>query len=205
MNDRDRANRPSLALLLVAVTFAASPAVARQEANDQEMAEMMRRAQRFTQPAERHRVLERFLGSWDTETRVVMGGARPEAEKGTAEGSWVMDGRWLEIRGLGSMLGMPLETLQVIGYDNFKMSFVTTFVSSMDTAMNHSEGDLTADEDVLITYGTLDEYLTGEHDKMVKYVWRFTSPDRIVFEVHDLPIGETDTKVVEVVYTRRKP
>jgi hypothetical protein len=56
----------------------------------------------------------------------------------------------------------------------------------------------------LITYGTIDEYLTGEHDKMVKYVWRFLSEDKIVLEVHDLPIGENNAKVVELTFTRQK-
>ena len=33
---------------------------------------------------------------------------------------------------------------------------------------------------------------------------RFESPDRFVMEIHDLPIGEKNTKVVEIVYKRRK-
>jgi hypothetical protein len=53
-------------------------------------------------------------------------------------------------------------------------------------------------------YGTLDEYLSGEHDKMVKYVYRFVSADEIVFEVHDLPIGEVNTQVMEFRFTRKK-
>ena len=48
----------------------------------------------------------------------------------------------------------------------------------------------------------LDEYLTGEHDKMVKYAWRFLSPDEMVLEVHDLHIGEQDTMVLETRYRR---
>jgi hypothetical protein len=54
----------------------------------------------------------------------------------------------------------------------------------------------------LLSYGTIDEYLTGEHDKMVKYVWRFPSKDKMVLEIHDLPIGENNTKVLEFAYTR---
>jgi hypothetical protein len=42
-------------------------------------------------------------------------------------------------------------------------------------------------------YGTLDEYLTGEHDKMVKSVWRFVSDDEMRLEVHDLAIGESNS------------
>ncbi len=57
---------------------------------------------------------------------------------------------------------------------------------------------------VLVSYGTLDEYLTGENDKMVKYLWRFTGPDELVLEVYDLPIGEKNNQVIEVRFRRRK-
>lgn len=168
-----------------------------------DMAEMMARMKRYTQPGAQHEALERFLGTWDTETRITMGGQATPPEKGEATFSWLMDGRWLQSRGKGSMMGQPIQSFGLIGYDNFKMSYVTTFVTSMDTAMLRSEGDLTQDGKALLTYGTLDEYLTGEHDKMVKYVWRFVADDEMVQEVHDLPIGETGTKVVEVRYRRR--
>ncbi len=168
----------------------------------QEMQKMMETARRYTQPGPHHAHLKRFLGKWKTETRIFMGGNASPAEPGTAEFDWLMDGRWVKGSGTGTMMGMPAQTFVVIGYDNFKMSYVVTTVSSMDTAMLRSEGDLTQDGKTLLTYGTLDEYLTGEHDKMVKYVWRFVGPDEFVLEVHDLPIGETGTKVVEVRYRR---
>jgi hypothetical protein len=81
---------------------------------------------------------------------------------------------------------------------------VSSTVSSFDTAMHYAEGDLDPSGKALLMYGTLDEYLTGEHDKMVKSVWRFVSEDEMALEVHDLPIGEKNTKVFEVRYKRRK-
>jgi hypothetical protein len=39
---------------------------------------------------------------------------------------------------------------------------------------------------------------------MVKNVYRFVDADTIVLEVHDLPIGETNTQVIEFKYTRAK-
>lgn len=126
------------------------------------------------------------------------------AEKGTAEFSWLMPGRWLQNRARGTMMGQQAEFFYLIGYDNFKMSYVTTTVSNFDTAMLRFEGDMTQDGKALISYGTLDEYTTGEHDKMVKSVWRFLDADTIVLEVHDLPIGEVNTKVFEIKYTRAK-
>ncbi|MEZ5990602.1 MAG: DUF1579 family protein [Planctomycetota bacterium] len=169
-----------------------------------QMAEMMAKVAKLTRPGKHHEELRRFLGTWDTEMRMFMGGQATPPDKGTWECKWLMDGRWLEARGKGTMMGQPSQSFMLMGYDNFKQSFVSTYVSSFDTAMLEAEGDMTPDGKSLITYGTLDEYLTGEHDKMVKYAWRFLSEDEIVLEVHDLPIGETNTKVVEVRYKRRK-
>lgn len=167
-----------------------------------DMAAMMAKARRFTQPGEAHKALARFVGKWTTETRVFMAGKPTPPEKGTSEFSWLMPGRWLKHESNGTLMGQPMKTFLVLGYDNFKMSYVSSQVSSLDTAMTYAEGDMDPGGKALLMYGTLDEYLTGEHDKMVRYIWRFPSADRMVVEIHDLPIGENNTKVIEIVFTR---
>lgn len=169
-----------------------------------DMAAMMEKAKAYTQPGPHHDLLKRFLGTWDTEFRVTLSGSQTPAEKGTATFSWLIEGRWIQQQSTGSVMGNPTQGFMIIGYDNLKMSYATVTVGNVDTAMLTAEGDLDPTGKALITYGTLDEYLTGEHDKMVKYVWRFVSDDKLVFEVHDLPIGESNTKVVEITYNRRK-
>ena len=175
---------------------------ARQQPTQSEMAAAMAKAKRFTQPGDPHKLLERFVGKWNTETRMFGMGKPTPPEKGTAEFSWLMPGRWLKSESRGTMMGLPAETFMIIGYDNFKQSYVSTHISSLDTAMTHAEGDMDPSGKALISYGTLDEYLTGEHDKMVKYVWRFQSPAQMVLEVHDLPIGENNAKVVEITFRK---
>ena len=195
------------ASLLAGAAHAAEPAPAAASATQtpsaDEMAKMMASAARYTKPGKGHEVLQRFVGSWTTQTRLIMAGQPTPPESGASECSWLMDGRWLTCDGQSTFMGAPLRTFMLIGYDNFKQSYVTTNVSSMDTSMIRSEGDMDPSGKALISYGTLDEYLTGEHDKMVKSVWRFEGPDRMVLEVHDLPIGETNTKVFEIAYERK--
>lgn len=169
-----------------------------------DMAEMMKMAKRYTEPGPAHENLERFIGKWDMEMRMTMGGKTMSGENGSAEFSWLMEGRWLKNEAKGSLMGMPIESFSIMGYDNFKHSYVSTMVSTMDTAMHSNEGDMDPSGKALLLYGTIDEYLTGEHDKMVKTVWRFLSDNEMIMEVHDLPIGEKNTKVIEVVYTRQK-
>lgn len=195
--------RLSVAFAAGAAAVLCLSAVMRPAPQDPEdMRKMMAKAKAFTQPGDKHKLLTRFLGKWNTESRMFAGGQATPPEKGTSEGSWLMDGRWVQLHGHASMMGMQYDVHTLLGYDNFKQSFVTNSVNTIDTAMLRAEGDLTQDGKTLITYGTLDEYLTGEHDKMVRYVWRFVSDDQFVLEVHDLSIGETDTKVVEITYTR---
>ena len=179
------------------------PAAQQEKPGAEGLAEMMEKAKKYTQPGSHHELLERFLGTWDTETRVFMGEQTTKPERGTAECTWLMKGRWLQTRAQGAMMGRQFDSFSLMGYDNFKQSYVATMVSSWDTAMNRAEGDLDPGGEVLILYGTIDEYLTGEHDKMVKLVWRFLSDDEIIQEFHDLPIGEKNTKVVEIRYTRK--
>lgn len=165
------------------------------------MAEAMARVQALTQPNEHHARLARFLGTWTMETRIV--GMDAPAEPGEVTFSWLMEGRFLQSRGTGTLMGMPIESFSLFGYDAFKQSYCVTAVDSMDTDMLRAEGDFTQDGETLICYGTLDEYLTGEHDKMVKYVWRFEGDDAFTVEIHDLPIGETGTMVIEQTYRRK--
>ena len=197
--------RTFLSVLSLLITCVVPLSAQDQKAPEQvDMAEMMKRAKQFTQPGKNHELLKRFLGTWETELRVTMVGAASKPEKGTATFSWLMEGRWIQSAATGTMMGLPAQSFMILGYDNFKMSYVTVSVSTMDTAMLVSEGDMDPSGRARITYGTLDEYLTGEHDKMVRYVWRFLSDDEMALEIHDLPIGEKNTQVVEIVYKRRK-
>ncbi len=169
---------------------------------DADMKAAMERVKGFTDPGPNHKVLERFLGKWNTETSFFMAGNATPPEKGVSEFSWLMENRWLKCEYSNSMMGMAYNGFTLMGYDNFKKSYVMTSVTDIDTMMMRSEGDMDPSGQSLILYGTLDEYLSGEHDKMVKSVWRFESPTKMVLEIHDLPIGEKNTKVVEVTFNK---
>lgn len=187
---------------------AQQPAVPSQE----DMAAMLAQAERFTAPGPEHAFLGLLVGEWDVESRFTMMGANAPAQPGKAVTRWKIEGRVIESEYEGQLMGMPLEQFSIMGYDRMKQSFVWTGCNSSDTAMNHAEGDMTPDGNALVLWGTLDEYLTGEHDKMVKYVHHFrgqrgedgawSSIDGMTLEVHDMAIGLENTKVLEFTYTR---
>ena len=175
--------------------------VAAQEPKPNPMEAMIERSKRLSEPGPSHKRLERFLGKWETETRFYVFGTATTPEKATAEFSWLVKGRWLKGSWSGAFGGQPAEGFILIGYDNFRQNYVTTAVTSLDTRMSCTRGDMESDK-ALMTYGTYDEYTTGEPDRMIKHVWRFVSPDKIVFERYDLAFLEPNSKEQETTYTR---
>ena len=152
-----------------------------------------------------HERLGELIGKYDTTMRMKMGPDQPAMEaKGSAEISWLIEGRWLQIKGQGSMMGKPVTSFTTLGYDNFKQRYVSATVDSFTTTMNTASGLFDQTPDNLILWGTIDEPMTPEQDKTVKYVWRGFGKDQFVFEVHDMMIGESNTKVMEWEYVRKK-
>ena len=49
-----------------------------------------------------------------------------------------------------------------------------------------------------------DEPATPEQDKLVRYIYRGFGKDKCTMEVHDMMIGESNTKVVEYEFARKK-
>lgn len=169
-----------------------------------EMIEGFQRYMEMCRPSDAHEYLEQFIGDWTYEMSTSMSQPGAPKDSGTATYRWLHEGRWLIREGKGSMMGMPIESTTIIGYDNYKKRYVTVDVNSMTTAMLTSEGDLDRTKKHMLTFGTLDEPITLEHDKRAKYVMRVHSPKKHSLEIHDLMIGETNavTKVVEMTFTK---
>lgn len=173
----------------------------------QDSAAAMKRWMDTMKPSKHHEYLHQFLGKWETTMRISMGGpgSKPLETKGTAEYRWLVEGKWLIREAEGSMPMMgKVRSFAIFGFDNYKKKYVTVQIDSMTTAMLVSEGMLDHTGKTRFTYGPMDEPMSGEHDKPVKYATRVISADEHVEEVHDLAIGETNTKVLETFYKRVK-
>jgi hypothetical protein len=193
--------RSTLAVALIGAVAWLTCAAALQEGKP--LPDGMKRWQEACTPGPAHKDLARFIGTWDTET-VMFGMGDVPAVKGTAEWKWLFEGRWIQMNSSGELMGRPYHNQMTMGYDNFRQKYTTAGVDDLQTVLITSEGNFDQSRQALITYGKVDEPMTGEIEKTFKSVWRFAGPDKFTHEVHDLAIGETNTKVFEVVYTRHK-
>jgi hypothetical protein len=170
-----------------------------------DMQEMMKKWMEVATPGEAHKHLGQFVGKWDTVVRMWWEGpGKPPVEsKGASEIKWIMDGRFLLEESSGQMMGMPYRGMGITGYDNFKKKYVVSYIDNMGTAMVTGEGKFDMANKVLTSFGKMDEPMTGEHDKTVKYVLRLLGKDKYVFEIFDEVGGPSEFKVVEITYTRK--
>lgn len=74
----------------------------------------------------------------------------------------------------------------------------------MWTALFTAEGTPDKTGRTIIYIGKMDEPMTGEKNKTVKYVSKLIGHDKFSFEIHDRSVPGPDKKVVEIVYQRKR-
>ena len=120
----------------------------------EEMKKMIEQAAKYVQPGELHKKLADYVGKWDCITTMTMGpGAATPVGKSTAEISWLMEGRWLKQEAKGSFMNMPYHAFGLLGHDNFKQSFVSSWIDNQNTFKLDAEGRLLQDGKTLMNGG----------------------------------------------------
>jgi hypothetical protein len=169
-----------------------------------DMQEMMKKMEQFATPGPEHKILASMAGQWEAEARCFMAG--PEApltvSKGTCKSTMILGGRFLQEEFQGEMMGKPFAGMGLFGYDKFNNKYVSLWIDDMGTGMFTSEGASDGNARVLTLTGKMDDPMTGEKAKPVRLVTRIVSPDKRVFEMHDLNLGDK-SKVMEITYTRK--
>jgi uncharacterized protein DUF1579 len=107
--------------------------------------EMMAAMMKLASPGPEHAALNPLAGTWKTSTKMWGGPSGPTPEptlsEGTCERSWVMGGRYLVGKYKGDFSGMPFEGMEVLGYDNMKKQYVSSWVDNMGTGIMLSTGN----------------------------------------------------------------
>jgi len=156
----------------------------------------MERWQEAMAPGMAHRFLaERLVGEWKTTARIInMGEPGPEMVW-TATAEPILDGRFIEHRSSGEMMGMPLESRMIVGYDNVKKLFHATFFDTTSTGVRTLWGNLDRDGDTLTLVGRMNEPMTGEVGKHFLMSWTFNDDGSNEYEVKEILYGEPFTVV----------
>ena len=104
-------------------------------------AAMMKAWQEYMTPGHIHEMLAKSNGTWDGEVTVWMSpGAPPSKSKTTAVNKMILGGRYQESHHTGTFNGMPFEGMSLLGYDNAKKTFVSSWIDNFGTGIMNMEG-----------------------------------------------------------------
>jgi len=204
--------KTKLVLFTAVVAFAvlAGNAVAQQKKKPAKkmpsQEEMMKRWEESMTPGEAHKKLEPMVGTFDAEVKMWMNGpsGEPTTSRGTSLNSLVLGGRYVQQEFTGEMMNQPFNGIGYTGYDNFNKKYTSFWIDNMSTAMSTMDGSIDKEGATFTMWGKMDEPMTGERGKKVKYVTRIIDADKHVFEVYDVTAYGDKKPTMQITYTRKK-
>lgn len=205
------------ALLCCAATFAVAPASADSHMDKTKDAKattaaaaapgdaahqaMMAEMAKYAMPGKQHEVLKGMEGKWKATVKTWMAPGEPAVSSGTMDNEMELGGRMLTGEFKGDMMGMPMEGLSLMGFDNKKQEFWSFWTDNMSTSSMMMYGPGSADGRTITLKGTAD----GPDGKPTDYVMttKIVDADTHVFTMETKMQGKL-TPMMEITYNRDK-
>lgn len=196
----------------VALTLAASQlaSAARQPEKDvkkqapagqPDMEEMMK----LGQPGEQHKMLAKWVGTWDCSASFTMPGPDGKVETmestGVAKFTSELDGRWIRQDFKGQFGPEEFSGIGFNGYDNAKKKFVASWIDSSTTQMMTMTGDYDAATKTLTMRGTYS--MPGMGELKARHTFEEKNPNTFIFTMYHTGADGKESKEGVITYKRR--
>jgi hypothetical protein len=181
-----------MALLLLAVTTGI-------KAQDDAM---MKAWQAYMTPGDVHKMIAKSDGAWNSEVTTWMKpGAPPEKSKSVCENKMILGGRYQQSTHKGTMMGMPFEGMSLLGYDNAKKTFTSTWIDNMGTGIMVMDGTWDDATKTINFKGKCVDPTTGK-DMDVREVFKLVDDNNQFLEMYCTTEGK-EMKTMEIKFSRR--
>lgn len=156
----------------------------------------------YMTPGDIHKMLAKDDGEWNEEITLWMApGAPPTKSTATASNKMIMGGRYQESRHAGNFMGMPFEGYSVVGYDNAKKVFVSSWVDNMGTGIMFMEGKWDEKTKTIHFTGKTTDPSSGK-DVPVRETFTWIDNNKQKMEMFITQAGK-EYKSMEILFTRK--
>jgi hypothetical protein len=159
----------------------------------------------YATPGEMHKMMAKSDGTWTGENTMWMeNGGKPLMSKSEATNKMMYDGRYQISNHKGDFMGMPFEGMSIVGYDNSKKKFVSTWIDNMGTGIMHGEGDWNPSAKSVEFKGKMTDPSRPGKDCDFREVFTFIDDNTQKMEMYgpDSKTGK-EYKTMEIKYTRK--
>jgi hypothetical protein len=192
----------ALIATLTCSAYAADPATPTMPSKE----DMMKKFQEYSTPGEQHKKLAELAGEYTYTSKMWEAeGAKPMESKGTATFAMVLGGHFLQQNFKGQFMGQNFEGMGMIGYNNVKKQYETTWFDSMATGAMHFTGAYDAKKKTFASSGKETCPLTESHERDVRDELKTIDKNTMVYTMYSAFPGATKmAKTMEVTYKRVK-
>ncbi|MBL7697943.1 MAG: DUF1579 domain-containing protein [Chitinophagaceae bacterium] len=167
-------------------------------------ADMMKAWQEYMTPGDMHKVLASYEGEWTTEGKMWMDpNGQPMTSTGSATYRMVLGGRYQETVFTGDMMGQQFEGKGLMGYDNFKKQFESTWVDNMGTGTMRTEGTYDPATKTFTMTGKMVDPMTRK-ECAIRETLKMVDQDTHVMTMYNSIAGAPEFKTMELTFKRKK-
>ena len=186
---------------MIFISFIAITNISKVQAQDQ--AAGMKAWQDYMTPGDVHKMLAQSDGDWNEEVTFWMQpGAAPMTNKSIAHNEMIMSGRYQQSKHTGDMMGMPYEGMSILGYDNAKKIFISTWIDNMGTGVMTLEGVWNDKTKTINFKGKEVDPMNGK-DIEVRETFQLIDNDNQQLEMFSVINGK-ESKTMKIHFTRKK-
>jgi hypothetical protein len=164
--------------------------------------EDMQKWMAYMTPGDMHQMIAKSDGSWNEElTMYSAPDAPPQKMTATCENKMIMGGRYQEAKHSGNFNNMPFEGYSLLGYDNIKKVFQSTWIDNMGTGVTRMEGTYDPATKMVTLTGKMMDPMKGTEED-VKQTWQFVDDNTQLVEMYSIKDGQ-EVKTMEIKLTRK--
>lgn len=156
----------------------------------------------YMTPGVEHKQMASADGVWTQEVTMWMDPSQPPVQsKSEATCSMIMDGRYQETHTKGEFNGMPFNGYSLVGFDNARKVYQSTWIDNMGTGMMFMEGTMDMKTHVIHFTGTSTDPMSGKVMKC-REDWTIVDDKTQKMEMWMTPPAGKEFKTMEI--TMRK-
>jgi hypothetical protein len=185
------------AAIIFALTFILATQV---KAQDQQ--EAMKAWQEYMTPGDVHGIMAQDTGVWKMTISQWMDPSQPPMEsEGTCTNEMILGGRYLQSNQSSSVMGMPMNGINIIGFDNGKKIFQSYWIDNMGTGMMMAEGPWDESTKTITMKGKMYDPISNM-DLDVREMYKIVDANHRVLELYVTQNGQ-EMKNLEAKYERK--
>jgi hypothetical protein len=158
----------------------------------------------FATPGGMHQMLAKDDGEWEGEvTQWMDPAAKPQVSKSMATNKMIMGGRYQQSTHSGCFGGMPFEGMSLVGYDNAKKVFMSTWIDNMGTSFMNMEGTMDSASRTVRFLGESTNPMDGTTQR-IREDFTFVDENTQKLTMYGPDMTGKEYKMMEIVFKRKK-